>query len=101
MGKARANQQAGDRLAAALAAAALPVARSRPLLPLDAPELEDVDVISALSHLGQAIPEFCRRAMLGEITSADWEHLAEILGQAQNLCLAQRVIDAKVIEAGE
>lgn len=84
------QEQAADRLAAMLVARTAPVlAQSQPPAPLDAVEVEDVDVISALSRLGHALPEFCRRAILDEIDAVQWRRMTVILLQAADLCRHQ------------
>lgn len=90
------QELAADRLAAALVATALPVLdAAQPPVRLDAVEVEVVEVIGALRKLGRAMPDFCERAILGQLTGVHWGRMADLLGQAMELCREQetRVID--------
>jgi len=71
----------------------VPVVRSRDREPISAIDPEQVDTIAALSRLGKALPDFCRRAILGEVGSTKWAELSDILQAAARVCREHVVID--------
>jgi hypothetical protein len=44
--------------------------------------------VELLSKLGQWLPEFCRRAVLGEATEQDWDVVIKALSAALTACCA-------------
>lgn len=67
----RAGEQRGDRLAP--------------------PEL--VDAVKALSLLARFLPDFCRRAYLGEVGPDQWANLSDAFQLAARVCREHVVID--------
>lgn len=87
------QQRAADRLHEVLIATALPLARSRPRVPLTAPSQELTMTIKKLAKLGQLLPDFCRRAYLGDLDDHEWTELSDVLHRAARTCREQVVID--------
>lgn len=86
------QEQAADRLAEMLAAAVIPVAKSRARMTNTAPSQEQTVTIKLLAKLGQNLPDFCRRAYLGEVGSDGWAELSNALQVAARASRAQVVI---------
>jgi carbonic anhydrase len=55
------------------------------------PEL--VDAVKALSQLARFLPDFCRRAYLGEVGPDQWADLSDTFQLAARVCREQVVID--------
>ncbi|HEV2782281.1 MAG TPA: hypothetical protein VGX25_23060 [Actinophytocola sp.] len=79
----------GERLAALLTATAGELAAHTAPQPVTAVAPERVDAVALLAKLGQRLPEFCKRAVLGEVDNDDWDDMAGLLAEALQACLAQ------------
>lgn len=96
-----AQQVSADQMEQILLATAAQLAHTRPVQQSTAPSQERVQVIKLLVKLAEHLPEFCRRAVLGDATVEDWNQVANTLRAASRAVdheVTQRhhvVVDAK------
>jgi hypothetical protein len=87
------TSQCENRLVEALELVALPIAHATDRVPTTAATPEQIDLVYALRLLAEAIPPLLPKVITGELSSHNWNHLAEILTRAARLCREQIVID--------
>ena len=69
------------------------LASHRTTVPTTAPTPEMVDTLRLLTGLAKSLPDFCRRAVLGELEPEEWVTITEILHGAAAATTRHVVID--------
>lgn len=81
-----AQLKAADKLAAALASVAMPMAEATEEQPLDAATLDQMDIGLALMQFAALVPGFVERIVPGDVQPAHWENLANSLKALEAAC---------------
>jgi hypothetical protein len=87
------QQRWADRLAERLTGTAGELAARTSRQEVTAATPEQVDAVALLTALGRQLPDFCRRAILGQLGTDDWEQMSAVLTHAARACREQIVID--------